>query len=276
MSDENKTATTEPEKPKPRDKWERAQIIGQLLLPIVIAFAGIIIARQDKINQEENLQADRVTTMLEHLGSEQKIERDLARKVVVHLANSGKIPPEIVPALVETNAEQVEKKTDDEIQSSTDSLATVATQSENSETKVEAKGSLVNLTTTTNRRVALASTTSLNKIDATSANALPARVYLQVQKDASRELATILQARLKDASLLAPGVEGVNQVPDKTEIRYFKGGSNTDADLAAITNVLTALGIKDAKLVDLSARYPNSPARPRHYEIWLGNNTNHQ
>ncbi len=56
-------------------------------------------------------------------------------------------------------------------------------------------------------------------------NNLPARIYLQFQREMPRDQAEEIEMMLEAKGWNVPGIEAVNQVPSQNELRYFAGGA---------------------------------------------------
>jgi hypothetical protein len=91
--------------------------------------------------------------------------------------------------------------------------------------------------------------------------------YIQYKKGdaAALERARALQALLRNKGIVAPGIEGVLNVPDKDQLRIYKGSDEGSAKMLKST---ADLRLGDAQIVDLSKAYPNLPSGI--VEIWLG------
>jgi len=252
-----------------KDSWSKTQI----LLPLVIALVGGIFTysqhqsdvnrlKQDKVesesrlaqqekNEVEKLKADRAITLLKHLSSDNERERFLALKFCGHLISKEQFPLEMLEVL-----EQI--RTDDK----------------NPENQKAARDSLVKgaQTTVKTAQQNIAIQRAAANVAPEIINNLPARIYLQFQREMPRDQAEEIEKMLEAKGWNVPGIEAVNQVPSQNELRYFAGGNNTDADVQNIVQILKGLNI-EVKTVDLSKNYPNSKTRPRHYEIWLSKNS---
>ena len=276
MSQEKETPS-ESEKPKRRDGWDKAQITGQLLLPIVVASVGVLFTycqneraqerqKADKEIELERQKTDKVTNLLKHLASKEEKENLLAIQVIEYLGKTEQGSPELIAALIGVikggnTSEKV-------ISAAADKLVSVANESKDPKVRQEVKESFEKaVSTEQNSQAALNFAKSLAKVDEQAATNLPARVYLHILRGASREQAENLEKQLEANGLNVPGIDSVDAVPNQNELRYFYG-SNQD-DLIKITRIMSGLGIK-TNTVDLSRRYPNTKIRPRHYEIWFG------
>jgi hypothetical protein len=277
-TDENKTLkVNEPDVAKKRDKWDKAQIVGQLLLPLVIALVGISFtyyqsktaeakAIADKDVEEKRHKTERVTNLLDHLASDKEKANLLALKVIEYLNQKGEIDSDLVSSITGSLGGSGEKS-DKVIESSTETLANVAKQSKSADTQKAAKENLTELTKNEDAKVSLSAIKSLEKVDEQAVINLSARVYLHVLKGTSPERAQLLKKQLEEKGLVVPGIEMVDAVPNQTELRYFVGSD--ESDLSKINQIMNGLAL-NANKVDLSSRYPSSRIRPRHYEIWLG------
>lgn len=98
----------------------------------------------------------------------------------------------------------------------------------------------------------------------------PYTVYIQYLRDsaAGRDEARELQARIgalaAPRSFVAPGTEGVQQVPARNEIRIYR-----DADRAAAERLAAELGLSGFRIVNIAAALPNRRLPERVMELWL-------
>lgn len=104
---------------------------------------------------------------------------------------------------------------------------------------------------------------------------IPARIYLQVGREDQRTRASEVARQLQTRGYIVPGLEqnrggGVENVrgraPRVSQIRFYKDDEVSQKDVNDIVAVVQSMGIQ-LKRVQLP---PSSNARPRHYEVWFG------
>lgn len=104
---------------------------------------------------------------------------------------------------------------------------------------------------------------------------IPPRIYLQVGREDQRRRASDIAQQLQDKGYVVPGLEqkrggGVENVrgrnPHDSEIRFYQNDETSQKDVNDIVNAVQAMGIK-LKPTQLP---PSRNVRPRHYEIWFG------
>ena len=162
----------------------------------------------------------------------------LAVEVAGYLAKEGQLPLELMPALVDAVKDDPSSAT---AQAASGALAEL--EAANPTIRDEIKSGL---------------------------QTLHARVYFHVneesQRDSANQLAKKLTAQLGEG-FLVPGIEA-RRGPRKTELRFFKQAAKDEAE--EILAALKSLKI-NVVLQNLSSRYESSTKiRPRHYELWLG------
>ena len=100
-------------------------------------------------------------------------------------------------------------------------------------------------------------------------NHIPPRVYIQIGREEQRKSAGEVARRLQARGFLAPGVENVREkAPRVTQLRYYQTDEVAQADLRSLMEFFRSLGVKLDKPVLIKG---SGKERPRHYEIWFGN-----
>ena len=98
---------------------------------------------------------------------------------------------------------------------------------------------------------------------------LPARIYMQIAREDQRRRAAQIARALQSAGYIVPGIENVREkAPDNSQLRYCGDGKNLPEDLDGIMKALESIPVSVSR--QPFARCGN--IRPRHYEIWLGEN----
>ncbi len=81
-------------------KTNTIEIISKLLLPLVIAVLGIVYNIVQERHNQEQLAANRATSLMKHLVSKNPEERKLAIVVITHLAAKKQVSPELAASLI--------------------------------------------------------------------------------------------------------------------------------------------------------------------------------
>jgi hypothetical protein len=223
-----------------RDGWSKAEVIfsalGALVMPVALLVIGGWITTQQEAAAEATRQAERLTSFLGPLASDNPRERRLAIEVAGFLAQKGQLPLELVPALVSIVQNDADSQT---AQAASQALAQVE-----------------------------ATNPQLRPQIQTDLNALQARVYFHITNESQRAAAQRAASQLATGQdLTVPGIERA-QGPNQSELRFFKKADRAEADRLA--EMLKRLGVA-AVVRDLSGRYDTSDKiRPRHFELWLG------
>jgi septal ring factor EnvC (AmiA/AmiB activator) len=98
---------------------------------------------------------------------------------------------------------------------------------------------------------------------------LPARIYMQIAREDQRRRAAAIARALQAEGYIVPGIENVrDKAPDNSQLRYCGDGKNLPEDLDSIIKALERISVSVTR--QPLARCGN--VRPRHYEIWLGEN----
>lgn len=105
---------------------------------------------------------------------------------------------------------------------------------------------------------------------AVNAVQLPARVYVQIGSEAQRADAQRAVAALRDARILAPGIEVVapRAVPRRNQLRYCDA-KVVDEVRDEVARVLSSV-ITPLDNTPLPATLCGSTVRPNHFELWYG------
>jgi hypothetical protein len=100
-----------------------------------------------------------------------------------------------------------------------------------------------------------------------NARQVPARVYFQIGREDQRRHAAAVARQLQDNGYLVPGIENVGpKASGQTELRFCTSDEAAKQDLDQITNLLIKLSIKVKQQPISNCRN----VRPRHYEVWFG------
>src|SRR5262249_51798975 len=103
--------------PEQRDRWTKAEVISKIIsalfLPIALLWLGTWLTEQQRISDEKRSKAEgnanRLTTLLKSLSSDNARERLLATKVTEYFGTQDLLPSELVPVLVEISAKDPDK-----------------------------------------------------------------------------------------------------------------------------------------------------------------------
>ncbi len=96
---------------KPKDGWDKFGIVTKAFIPIVIVLVGLGYNRsQQEISEkkvqadvqrdQENRQADRLTTMIKNLSSDNPMERTVTINIASILVLHKQLPAEVIPTIV--------------------------------------------------------------------------------------------------------------------------------------------------------------------------------
>lgn len=264
--------STEPKdakKTENKDRWTKADILSKFTMPLAVVLVTSIFTycqsqsaakrlaqekeeAEDRRTQENKLtkdriKADRLTAMLKHFVSENPKERELAFRTSEHLVVLDQFPADMYRVFAQLYNTESDPAVKESLKASIKKAVEVP--SKNAEQN-------------------LAATQALVQIAPETASQLPARIYLHIRRGSERSQAEQLERNLEEKGLNVPGIDLVNQVPNQNELRYFAANSNNE-DLKKIQAAFADMGLQ-FRLVDLSRLYPNSKARPRHYEVWFG------
>jgi hypothetical protein len=102
-----------------------------------------------------------------------------------------------------------------------------------------------------------------------SAAQIPARVYIQIMNGGQRARANEVARKLQAEGFLVPGVENMERKGHRqaaSDVRFYGDAPAAQQDVEHIRAVLGGLGVK-LKTIALAA---SGGVRPRHYELWLG------
>ena len=98
---------------------------------------------------------------------------------------------------------------------------------------------------------------------------VPPRVYIQIFDEAQRARARELQKGLESQGFVVPGIENVGariRIQPGSDLRFYGAAPNM-SDIASIREIANQFGVT-IKEIPLK---PSTGVRPRHYEVWLGN-----
>jgi hypothetical protein len=101
---------------------------------------------------------------------------------------------------------------------------------------------------------------------AIDAQVLPARVYLQIGKESDRPKAIIAAKAIREAGLIAPGVELVSRPPPVNDLRYCEGKVDPTA-LEQLTKAVNEAIAPAPKIVKLRPELCTK-VRFNHFEVW--------
>ena len=98
---------------------------------------------------------------------------------------------------------------------------------------------------------------------------IPPRIYIQIAREDQRQRAAQLTSQLQARGYVVPGIEYVGRrarIPRVSELRYYPTGA-AQSDIDDIVGFFRGAGIKLAQPVQVRQA---GGVRPRHYEIWFG------
>ncbi len=229
------------------DRWSKAEIISKitsaLILPIVLLVIANTYNKQQQEteilrNKAEN-SANRLTTMLKSLSSENPKERELAIRVAEFFSKNDQLPNELIPVLL-----------------------SIASSDPNKDVSSEARQSLKNMAKENK---------SLASVINEGLTILPQIVYIQIANENQREKAQKLQADLRKNGYSAPGIENVGDeigskptLPQNTEVRYFNVEDKNHVE--KIIGILKSNGFQNVSPVPIRLE------KTEPIEIWFSPN----
>jgi hypothetical protein len=98
---------------------------------------------------------------------------------------------------------------------------------------------------------------------------IPPRIYIQIAREDQRQRAAQVTRQLQARGYVVPGIENVGRrarIPRVSELRYYSTGA-AQSDIDDILGFLRSLGVKLAQPVQVRQA---ASVRPRHYELWFG------
>jgi hypothetical protein len=105
----------------------------------------------------------------------------------------------------------------------------------------------------------------------TNTRQIPPRVYIQFAHEEQRKSVGEVARQLQAIGFLTPGISRASgAAPRLTQLRYYKTNEVSEvakADIRNLLRVLRGIGISAGNLVSLKE---SSGVRPRHYEIYFG------
>ncbi|HKJ42919.1 MAG TPA: hypothetical protein VKA27_12555, partial [Sunxiuqinia sp.] len=190
-----------------------------------------------KHDNEQQRNADRITTLISSLSSQNEQEREMTVEFCNYLVDQGQFPNELLPIFKNL----INSANRDVSEGATQVLQKIA--EKNPDSKVT------------------------NDIKQTIAERNPI-VYIQYTTEDLKGKANAIRNRLNENNYNAPATELVKAKVSGNQIRYFKAGDTEIPN--QIKQMLDASFETDFKLVDLSQRYQGK-TRDKMYEIWLAN-----
>ena len=226
----------------PRDTWSKVSIVASMLTPILIfAFGTLYSVQQDRM-EEAQKSADRVTTLVKDLSSDNPNEQLMA---IFLLRREKQKHPEEVP--------------DELLAGAVPALVNVAVNDTNAEVSKQAQQLVTEVTAKADP--------SLAESVKSSVESLKARVYIHIRGEEQRNAARQISNELEEKDLNVPGIERVDSGPNTTELRYFRQNEATEVN--GLVDLLHSLNVPDAQSKYIPG-YENSKAmRLRHYELWF-------
>ena len=231
---------------KPGNKWQKlpavAEAFSKLLLPLVIAGVGLVFSYIQHRSDVEQRKADRVTSFIKHLASDNVEEKELALRVMNVLIDQGQLPSELGPALISSAA---------------NSNKTISQLSQGAITKLARTDSTLEKT--------FVQAVQQNQ---DLAEKVQARVFIHASTDVQAKLSEEIAAYLGKNGFTISEIQRVeaSASPDTTQIRYFRQNEKNEVD--KIIKQLLDFGLK--KVEDHFLEGYESSVRPKTYELWFG------
>ncbi|MEP6902593.1 MAG: hypothetical protein ABJA66_12630 [Actinomycetota bacterium] len=258
-------------------KLEIAKTIGGILIPISIFVAGAWISNSSKKADDERLTQEKLIAddklKQQQLADDQKVEAELMGNLLKNFSSEKSQERVIAVRYAETLIENgqvsrvylsiidLAKKDSNPYVSAAGNTAT-----QNIEQNVES-----NPTSSTTKQLAKLDKTS--NLQIFSKLTFRPRVFFHIkdetQRDEAKKLAAILESQ--DYNFLVPGIERVNNVPKKTEIRYSHKTDETAAKNLRI--FLESQGIKSVNIAYLAGYEDSTSVKAGTFEIWISKET---
>lgn len=229
-----------------KDFWSRlevvSKIIGAILIPLTIFLVGQKFNKEKEIANRNQRDFQNTIELLKLCNSENDELRLSGFNYAEYLQRKKLLDEELIPILSRVQSEE-----------------------KNSETAIKTGEVFEKIKSNINEN------TTVNDLDSD----LVTRVYFHINQDNQRDNANRLKRFLESKGngfrngLNIPGIELKEYSFQISQLRVFK---KDEIELAnKIADVVAEFGGISIEVVDLSNRYPNSSIRPRHFEIWLGN-----
>lgn len=216
-------------------KRDWVDTIAKLLIPVAIFVVGQQYACQKDASDREQRQFDRDAALLKSMASKDENEKVLTLQFIDYLRRHQQFPEELW-VVVQTTA--AGNRSDPSTQTAQLILQNTAEQD-----------------------------TALTKQFRQTAQAIPTRVYVQIQNEPQRVSAERLRTSLQNAGFIAPGIElRPKESPGRTEVRYFSSSDKDQAD--QVTQIVQGIGLTPEEK-DFSGKY-RGKVPLRQIEVWLG------
>ena len=216
--------------------WDLAKGISTILIPILIATFGWFFSKQQHQVEIEKQYLDRVASLLEDLANKDSKKRALAITYMNHLAEKNQIDSTLAQSLAKVSLKFI-------YGDSTYDNVSAQIVKDNFE--------------------------DVFKTDAVMKSISP-RVFIHIQAEEQRKDAKIIKSELEQYGFTVPGIEKLEIVLSKNQLKYFRKREQAEADtIIAFIKRIPTISI-DLHPVDLSDKYENSAkVRPRTFELWL-------
>lgn len=231
-----------------RDIWGKAEVVigavaalGSIAIPVALFIVGNGLSARQQDASAKQLEADRVERMLGHLTSDKPDEKKLAVRVLEFFVTENQFPAELLPAVVEIAASDTHEDVAD---TASEVLQKVATQTGDKKAASAAEKGLAGL---------------------------PPRVNFHPAEAADKNTAAAVADLDHSGVVVSPQAANSAAAPATTELRYFR--KDDAASAQQMIGKLAARGIR-AQLRDLSQAAGNRAARPRSFDLVMGQNSN--
>lgn len=224
------------------DSWEKAEILSKILaalaLPLLLWWLTTSYSNHQKEIEDKRIAAEssanRLTTLLKSLSSENVRERQIAVKTAEYFAKRDLLPADLIPVLLELSINDPNKSVSSD---AINSLAAVGQANKSLQPEIQQ---------------ALAG--------------LPDRVYIHIREESQREDAKKISQLLVENGFTVPGIERLSVGPTNTEVRYFfpLKQANAARKIAELVNKQTGIFVKPI----LFKGFENK-TNPKQYELWI-------
>ncbi len=228
-----------------RDRWSKIEVVGKvigsIIIPVIIIYFGYIYKSHKDQTNEYHQEFSNTIELLKLCNDENSGLRAAGFSFSGYLFKKEKLDSQMMTII--TNLQSTEK---------------------NSEVAKKAGGVVEGF-----KKDSVAKEV-IEKLDLK----LSARIYFHIQNNDQREKAKNIEIGLEEETanlkkdFLVPGIELKEYNLKNSELRFFNSKEKEEAN--EIKKLMENSGIK-ITLRDLSKIYKNSKIRPRHYEVWFGN-----
>jgi len=232
-----------------KDNWTKIEIVGKIigaiLIPVIILFVGNVYNNQQKMANDYHRDFQNSIELIKLCNNDNKGLKLAGFDYAIYLQKQGYLDTNLVSILSQSQADESDAETAKQTAAKLEKLKLGSTEVNN----------------------------IIEKLD----EDLAARVFFHINSEKQRNKARQIETYLEDdrgkfnKGIIVPGIELRDYDLSFSELRYFKASEKAEA--LNIKSVFDSIGVQII-VKDLSSRYKNAKLRPRHYEVWFGDNFN--